>query len=292
MKSVLNLESGNTQIAAFHDRILRTMLGGEGENAPELREYDVLEGDYHPVALEASAATWRKRMVHEYESASVFAQIVPQLMEGGATIDFKTTVLRCAMDELRHATLCAQVVEFLGFDHEVEMQVDLEPVPRHEDTTRRVAALRNLLFASLTETISMGLLTGERERVKEPFIARVLRRLAADESLHARVGWTYLASIHDDLSDEELQAIRDYMPVALGHLEAELLGSMPVSPGPEPPKEVMDDLFALGFSESRQSREMMYEGIREVVLPRLDALGLEASNAWEARVTVAGVEGR
>lgn len=285
MKSVLNLDPGPTQIASFHERIIDSMLGGDTPQAPELRDDDELEGDYHPMALKASAATWRKRMVHEYESAAVFAQIVPQLMEGGATIDFKTTVLRCAMDEFRHATLCAQVVEFLGADHRAEVDVELEPVPRHEDATRRVGALRNLLFASLTETISMGLLTEERERVKEPFIARVLRRLAADESLHARVGWTYLADVHEDLSDEERQAMRDYMPVALGQMEAELLASMPVKPGSSPPQEVLDDLFALGFSESRRAREMLYDGIHEVVLPRLDAFDLKATEAWEERTT-------
>ena len=286
MKSMLNLKPGPTAIASFHDRILRTMLGGEGEQAPERRDDDQLEGDYHPKAMEIAVATWRKRMIHEYESASVFAQIVPQLMEAGATIDFKTTVLRCAMDELRHATLCSQVIEFLGDDPSTEVEIDLEQVPAHDDCSKRVGALRNLLFASLTETISMGLLTEERERVEEPYIGRVLRRLAADESLHARVGWTYLAYLHEDLTDEEMQSLRDYMPVALGHLEAELLHAMPLKKGSEPPRPILEDLFALGFSESGRARKLMYTAIDEVVLSRLDAFGLEASEAWKNRVTV------
>lgn len=285
MKNVLNLDPGPTAIASFHDRILRTMLGGEGEHSPELRDDDELQGSYDPGAMKVAVATWRKRMVHEYESASVFAQIVPQLMEGGATIDFKTTVLRCAMDELRHATLCAQVIKFLGDDPRTEVEIELGEVPKHTDCTKRISALRNLLFASLTETISMGLLTEERERVKEPYIARVLRRLAADESLHARVGWTYLAAVHEDLSDEERQSLRDYMPVALGHMEAELLHAMPLGSGVKPPKPIMDDLFALGFSEGSRARSLMYDAIDEVVLSRLDAFGLHGSEAWENRIT-------
>lgn len=286
MKSVLNLKPGPTSIASFHDRIVRTMLGGEGEQAPELRDDDVLTGDYHPAAMKVAVDTWRKRMIHEYESASVFAQIVPQLMEAGATVDFSTTALRCAMDELRHATLCAQVIEFLGDDPKTEVEIDLAPVPHHDDCSPRIGALRNLLFASLTETISMGLLTEERERVEEPYIARVLRRLASDESLHARVGWTYLAALHEDLSDEELQALRDYMPVALGHLEAELLHAMPLGSGIHPPQHIFDDLFALGFSEGSRARKLMYQAIDEVVLSRLDAFDLEATDAWENRVTL------
>ncbi len=286
MKSIMSLKPGPTSIASFHERIIRSMLGGEGEHSPEKRDDDVLSRDYHPRAMEVAIRTWRKRMIHEYESAAVFAQIVPQLMEGGATIDFKTTVLRCAMDELRHATLCSQVIEFLGDDPRTEVEIDLGQVPNHDDCSKRVGALRNLLFASLTETISMGLLTEERERVEEPYIARVLRRLAADESLHARVGWTYLAALHDDLSDEERQQLRDYMPVALGHLEAELLHAMPLGSGEKPPRQILDDLFALGFSEASRARRLMYQAIDEVVLSRLDAFGLQATDAWDERITV------
>ena len=286
MKTTLNLQPGPTAIASFHERIIKSMLGGQGQQAPERREDDVLEGDYHPMALKAAADNWRHRMVHEYESAAVFAAIVPQLMEAGATVDFETTVLRCAMDELRHATLCASVVDFLGEDRNAEVDPHLEPVPRHEDCSRRVGALRNLLFASMTETISMGLLTEERERVDEPYIGRVLRQLASDESLHARVGWTYLAVLHEEMSDEERQSMRDYMPVALKHMEQELLGAMPIVKGAEPPQEVMDDLFALGFSESRRARSLLYDAIAEVLLPRLDAFELEATEAWQRRKSV------
>ena len=285
MKSVLNLKPGPTSIASFHDRIIRSMLGGDRDRAPERRDDDVLSNEYHPAAMKVAVDTWRKRMIHEYESASVFAQIVPQLMEAGATVDFSTTVLRCAMDELRHATLCSQVIEFLGADPRTQVEIDLEQVPHHDDCSRRVSAVRNLLFASLTETISMGLLTEERERVVEPYVARVLRQLAADESLHARVGWTYLAAIHEDLSDEELQDLRAYMPVALGHLEAELLHAMPLGSGIEPPQHIFDDLFALGFSRGDKARSLMYQAIDEVVLSRLDAFDLQATKAWENRVT-------
>ena len=285
MKNILNLEPGPTGNASFHNRIIRTMLGGEGEHSPELREDDELQGSYDPRAVKVAVATWRKRMVHEYESASVFAQIVPQLMEAGATIDFKTTVLRCAMDELRHATLCAQVITFLGDDPRTEVEIELGEVPKHTDCSKRICAVRNLLFASLTETISMGLLTEERERVQEPYIGRVLRRLASDESLHARVGWTYLAAVHEDLSEEERQSLRDYLPVALGHMEAELLHAMPIGTGIDPPKKIMDDLFSLGFSEGKRARSLMYQAIDEVVLSRLDAFGLNAHEAWENRIT-------
>jgi hypothetical protein len=283
MKITLSLKPGPTPIAAVHERIVRTMLGGDGEQAPERRDEDRLSRRYHPVAVRIAVDTWRRRMAHEHESAAVFAAIVPQLMEAGATVDFKTTVLRCAMDEFRHAALCEQVIEFLGGDGPTPIDAALESIPRHDDCSRRVAALRNLLFASLTETVSMGLLTEERERVEEPFIARVLRQLASDESLHARVGWTYLAALHEELTEEERKALRDYMPVALPYLERSLLEAMPLDPGNEPSDEVLADVFALGFSDSRLARAFLYESIETVILPRLDAFGLEASKAWHER---------
>lgn len=286
MKSTLSFKTGPTSIASVHERIVNSMLRGDDDQAPERRDDDILSRDYHPQALQVAIHTWRRRMIHEHESTAVFAAIVPQLMEAHATIDFKTTVLRCAMDELRHAALCEEVIEFLGGDPSVEVEVDLQPIPRHQDCSRRVAVLRNLLFASLTETISMGLLTEERERVEEPYIARVLRQLASDESLHARVGWNYLAALHEELSDQERQAMRDYMPVALGVLEAELLHAMPLDPDNEPPQEIMADVFALGFSESKNGRALLYDSINEVVLPRLDAFGLNATDAWKVRKRV------
>lgn len=287
MKTILSFKPGPTAIASEYETVIKRLLGGDGTDSPQRRDDDTLSREYHPRALRIGVRTWRRRMIHEHESAAVFAAIAPQLMEAGATIEFKMTVLRCAMDELHHAALCEEVIEFLGADPATEIESALEPVPRHSDCTPRVGALRNLLFASLTETISMGLLTEERERVEEPYIARVLRQLTSDESRHARLGWTYLAALHDDLSDDERQSLREYLPLALGHLEAELLAAMPLDPQREPPPEVMEDVFALGFSESSLGRSLLYDSIENVVLPRLDAFGLHASEAWKNRKQVA-----
>jgi hypothetical protein len=42
-------------------------------------------------------------------------------------------------------------------------------------------------------------------------------------------------------------------------------------------------MHALGCLESSQGRELFHETVREVIVPRLAELGLDAKRAWESR---------
>ena len=278
----LRLEVGASPLRAEHERLLRTALR-RGDKDPEgSLEEAALEGSYSKRALSIACNTWRARVVHEHHSAAVFSRLLPQLMEAEAPLEFKTTVLRMSMDELRHASLCAKVVTLLGGDAAVETDLETQPLPAHDDVTRIEAALRNVMFVGcMSETISISLLTEERELTREPVIRRVVDQLASDEVLHAKLGWSYLGTTWPTLDDAQRRRTNEYLPVAFGHLEAKMLGAMP-DVG-EVPSALAEELEALGCMLPADGRELLYATIEEIIAPRMRDYGLDAIAAWKTR---------
>ena len=181
------------------------------------------------------------------------------------------------MDELHHASLCQHVVSLLGGEPDVEGDLSTEALPEHRDASRLEAALRNVMFVGcMSETVALALLSEERELTTEPAIHHVVSQLAADETLHAKLGWSFLAETWPKLDDPARERTRAYLPIALGYLEEKMLGAMPLSDKP-PPAALMQEARALGVVGAREGRELLYEVIGEVILPRLEDHGLPAS---------------
>ena len=275
----LRLDVGPGPLRAEHERLIRTALR-RGDRDPEAALAEgSLEGEYSERALQLARNTWRQRMVHEHQSAAVFARLLPQLMAAGATLEHKTTVLRMAMDELRHASLCAGVVSLLGGEPEAETDLRTEPLPEHEDGDAVEACLRNVMFVGcLSETVSIALLTEERELTREPVIERVVAQLAADEVLHAKLGWSYLAATWPELDDAGRERMARYLPVAFGYLREKMHGAMPLGVTVE--GALKDELEALGVMSSEDGRELFAATVEAVIVPRLEDHGLPAREAW------------
>lgn len=283
----LRVQTGSTPLRAEHRRLLRTALK-RGTLQPERRAEDRLEGRYSKATLESARAVWLQRMLHEHQSAAVFSRLLPQLIEAEATLDVKTSVLRMAMDELHHASLCGDVVEFLGGVAEVEASLATEPLPEHPDATPLERALRNVLFVGcLSETIALAFLTEERAGTQEPYIDRVLTQLGADEVLHAKLGWAYVGEVLPKLDAPARERTRRYLPVALGAIEQRMLHSMPLAPPGE--RDRSRALAPLGILPARVARELLYDTLGQVILPQLAAMGFDVAGAWEARARGARV---
>lgn len=282
MKPKLRVEVGDSPLRSEHERLLRTALRRGSKDPEGALATGRLEGSYSEVALRLARNTWRARMVHEHHSAAVFSRLLPQLMAAGADLEFKTSVLRMSMDELRHASLCAGVVSLLGGEPEAEADLVTHPLPEHEDATPIEAALRNVMFVGcLSETVSIALLTEERELTAEPVIARVVDQLAADEVLHARLGWSYLASVWPTLDATQRARTDAYLPIAFGYLEAKMLEAMPLVR--DLPATLREEAEALGCLASEDGRELLYATLEEVIAPRLRDYGLDAMAAWRRR---------
>lgn len=278
---VLDLALGRTPLVAEHRRIVERLLV-RGPRSPAIAAGATLEGEHAPAVLALARAAWRERTRHEHHSSAVFSRLLPQLIEAAATLEHKTVVLRASLDELHHAALSADVVRLLGGDPRIEGSLHTEPLPEHPRTTPRVRALSNLLFsACLGETVGSALLASEHELATEPHVRGVLGQLAADETLHARLGWAYAEATVPALTRAERRDLDAYLPLALGTMEAELWERMPG--GPDVPASVDAALAALGVTVPARARAIVADALAQAILPALGALGLDAERAWRER---------
>lgn len=277
----LRVAVSDSPLRTEHERLLRTALR-RGDEPPEPAPGAKLEADHPAEAIAIARAVWLARMEHEHRSSAVFSRLLPQLMEAEAPLEFKTAVLRMSMDELRHAALCGAVVELLGGVAELETSLATEPLPEHADATPLERALRNVVFVGcMSETVSIALLTEERELTTEPIIVRVVEQLGADEVLHAKLGWSFLAHAMPSLDASARERADRYLRVAFGHLEDKMLEAMPL--GPERDGALRAHLDALGVMDARDARELFYATVDGVIVPRLADHGLDAASAWRER---------
>jgi hypothetical protein len=283
-RGTLRVAPSSSPIASEHRRLLRTALQ-RGDLEPEIAPGARLEGSYTERALAIARRAWLDRMLHEHHSAAVFSRLMPQLIEAEAALEWKTVALRMSMDELRHASLCGDVVRLLGGDPAIDAELATEALPEHAGCTARERALRNVLFACcLGETIATTLLAEERELTTEPAIRRVEEQLAADEILHGRYGWAFLKEAWPALDEEERARTERYLPIALGTIEAKTVLAIP-PPEHDPPEALARELEALGVTPSGRGRELPGIVLTEVIVPALEELGIAGRAAWAARRT-------
>jgi len=281
MLGTLHVDISDTPIAREHQRLLETALRrGDGQVEAKIRRG--LERDYAPDVLSIARRMWLERMRHEHRSATVFSQLLPQLIAAEAPLDMKTCVLRMAMDELRHAGLCGAVAEQLGAEPRIEAELQMRPLPVHEGCSAAVSALRNVLFiCCVSETVAISILSHELELVTEPCVRAAVAQLAADETLHGRFGWIYLTDAWPSLSDGERAQLGDYLPTAFSHFDRDVLGGDLTSEAGR--RRVDDDLWALGVRDGASTRELALETIETIIVEQLEAIGLPARRAWAAR---------
>jgi len=280
---VLDLSVGVGPMRAEHQRLLRTTLR-RGDNTPERRpDEEVDVASYDPAALGAAHRVWRRRAFNEHQSAMVFTGLLPQLVEAEATLDVKTTVLRMAMDELRHGALCAGIVEAMGGEGSLSADLRTRPLPDHPGCTPLERAMRNALFIGcLAETVAVAFTAEEREQTSEPLMRRAIEQISADESLHARFGWAFVTEAAPELDDDARVRTNTWLRTAFRYLEREEMLEVPdVRP---PSDELREQGLALGVCDNGATRALFYDTIREAILPGLEALGFAAHEAWRQRL--------
>jgi hypothetical protein len=228
--------------------------------------------------LYASArATWLGRMVNEHASARVFEGLADQIERAGLDLELAARCRTFAGEERRHGVLCGAVVEALGGRAVAPARGD-DPFPVHADATGVEGVLRNVLSVScLSETIAVSLIGAERAEMPAGALRDLLTRIWADEVGHARFGWTLVPQLLPRTGAVERRRLDAYLAIAFAHLERHELAH--ISPSASPPPEGA----ALGLCSGRDSRALFYATVHEVVVPRLDALGLAASRAWRTR---------
>jgi hypothetical protein len=218
-----------------------------------------------PHLRDAAIATWHTRMINEYASSRVFVALACHLSALGYEEE-ADEVSQFADEERRHGVLCGAVVEALGGEARGEL-AGAPPYPEHHDAPPRAALLRNVIsICCMSETVAVALIGAERLEMPEGTELRaLLTRIWADEIGHARFGWRLLEKLAPSLSVAERDAIRAYLPIAFGHLEAHELLHLPAHggvPGGE----------SLGLCSGLDARALLRETIDEVIAPRIQML--------------------
>jgi hypothetical protein len=226
----------------------------------------------------AAIGTWLGRMQNEYGSSAVFDALALQMERAGFDAVRVATCRGFADEERRHGVLCGAVVEALGGEAKGVLREQHE-FPLHEDAASPVeGVLRNLLSIScLSETIAVSLIGAEREEMPEGSLRDLLTTIWADEIGHARFGWKIVAEITPLLDFDTKSRLGEYLRVAFAHLEEHELAHLPLTSCP-PPEGV-----ELGLCSGSDARVLFFETVETVIVPSLEALGLPARAAWEAR---------
>lgn len=228
--------------------------------------------------LYASAElTWRGRMINEYTSARVFEGLASQLRAAGFDEARVAECVGFAREERRHGVLCGAVVEALGGQAVFEAKAN-EEFPLHPAVGPREAIVRNLLSIScMSETIAVSLISAERLDMPNGELRDLLESILADEIGHARFGWKIVSEEVARMDATTRRRVDAYLAVALAHLETHELAH--INAKACPPAEGA----ALGLCNGNDARGLFYDTVTEVILPRLEDLGLHARQAWEQR---------
>lgn len=230
-----------------------------------------------PELSAAAIATWRGRMVNEYQSAEVFGALADQAERAGLSRAVVQQLREFEAEERRHGVLCGGVVEALGGQARAEVTTP-RALPEHGDVPQLEGFLRNVLSVScLSETVAVALIGAERLEMPESPLREVLSNIWADEIGHARFGWRVAQELLPRLDEAARARLSLYLRVALRHLELHELAHLPLTSTPPASGA------ALGLCSGPDARTLFYETVTNAILPPLEALGLRAHDAWEAR---------
>ncbi len=220
-------------------------------------------------AARDAAVVWASRRRAELSAAARFRDLTTRLSEHGASAPLVELSREAAADELRHADLCARLVEHFGATRAgavAEPQV-ARVAPRGLEG--RDALLYELVALScVTETLSTALLGALVSAARDSFAKETMHSILRDEVRHSRLGWAYLAEAH-------AEGARDVVGVHLGRMLAATLGDelfQTSAPGP-----IDATLSGYGALERAERVRVTRECFFDVIFPGLERFGIDAS---------------
>ncbi len=214
-----------------------------------------------------AAAAWAFRWQVEREAEARFERLADRLEAQAASRHLAVLARRAAADERRHAAHCARLAAELGRDvppAAPPAPSDVAPATLAEEdavTYELVAA------CAVTESVSVAVLTTLLPAAAhDPSLHAVLRELAEDEVVHARLGWAQLA----------IAAARGHTDFLGPLLPAMLQGSVDddLFQAVEPARED-EGLLALGVLPHAQKRALFVRALEQVVFPGLEGAGVD-----------------
>ena len=154
--------------------------------------------------LVVAQRAWIERTRSEYIGVMIARRFWALLVDINAPVDVQELALRMVLDEQRHAHLCVEAAASLGaapdvtFDL-VELQQARTDAPLHEQVMQMVVQTY-----AIGEVTALGLIKHALSALPNSGYRDVLKTIASDEVLHARIGPALLALAHSGQAKEWL----------------------------------------------------------------------------------------
>jgi hypothetical protein len=226
-------------------------------------------------------SAWPMRAGEELRSALVFRALARAARRVPALVSWADRFAGMVADELRHTRLCAAIGARLGAP---AVAYDAAPVRARlaalPDPTRRAAAIL-LVEAAIGETISTMLFRAGRRGAAEPLTRAALTLILADEVRHQRNGWTALRALWPSLGEGNRRWLQDEAASGLGMAERRI--AWPALRWLDEGRPFDPACAALGVISPETRVDAFYAAVERLVVPRLDALGLDGAGAWRDR---------
>ena len=219
------------------------------------------------------ARIWGERIPTEYRSITGFSTLSFDFIAAGAPVDLVAVCHRVCIDELRHTELAVKMVETYG-GHLPPLPREISSMPADESLTAVAQACRSaILLSCLGETFACTELAMLRDRAVDPVVHGVLTVFLADEIVHARVGWAYLAHALKTADERTKREVADAIPGYIAGIAANLFGT---ADKPAAIDVTNDDprLGEHGVCSMREEQELYRAFVPDLFLPGLRAVGV------------------
>jgi hypothetical protein len=237
---------------------------------------------YERADLAFATAAWPMRSAEELRSALIFRALTRAARACDMPSPWPTRLASAVHDELRHSRLCAHVGVQLGAKPPT---YDRRPVLARlaalgADPRERLGSLL-LVEVAMGETISTMLFAAGRRGAREPLTRAALASILHDEVRHQRLGWAALRALVPTLDDRGREAMQREASRGLGASERQV--ALPAMQWLREGRQFRPAYAALGVLHPERRVEAFYFAVERLVVPRLDALGLDGKKAWADR---------
>lgn len=221
-----------------------------------------------------AARVWGYRLQSELEAAQRFRALAPVLEAFGSSRAIIDMAEQAADDELRHASLCGELVRHFGGTVAQSSPVPIRSVAPTDLVGGERVLYEIVALSCVTETLSTALLGELVAQARDSACKQAMHSILRDEVNHSRLGWAFLAEQH---ASGARDCVGPYLPRLL---DATLgAGFLQAIDQPEPWR---DELAGLGSLQLSERQRVVRETLAQVVIPGLDRFGVDtqAARRW------------
>jgi hypothetical protein len=221
-------------------------------------------------------ASWIARARQEHLAVGAFSLLAYQVAQHGGDPKVLELLARAPSDEHRHAQICARYAS-LHHDGASALQTSwkgVPKVPRHAGASGPERTLLHVVeMCCMSETFTGIGLTEMLERASSPLARQVIESLLEDEIDHGRVGWAHASTMCAEPWGRAL--VSAALPAMLSRSVGPVVRVADRGPRRD---EALD---AHGFLDAADVARVYREGLRDVVFPGFEMLGVDVGAARE-----------